>query len=228
MWKILKAELSYNRVKIILMYLFCAVCFVTIWIGVKFERNVVPLTMLIMLLPAITICLDSEAKRSKQNRFVLLISRPLRLESIDLARLLIPMVLWITVVILYLAMYEFHQSISKNVRTSPSLTQIIFLNGMVLIIMSLYYINKDLQTVFTARTPKVFLMMLWIVIYIVMLSPPFILSNFLGLFGHNLSIRELLLNVTVSPNALVILNLIGLLFSFISIILFKYRRSYIE
>lgn len=228
MWPVLKAELSYNRVKIFLMYLFCAVCFITIWIGVKYERNVTPLTMLIMVVPAITICLDSEAKRSKENRFIILISRPLRFQSIDLARLLIPVVLWMTVMILYLVMYGFHQSISHNARTSPSLTQIIFLNGIVLIIMSSYYINKDLRTSFTARTPKVFIVILWAVIYIVMLSPPFILSNFLGLFGRSLSIQEFLLNVSVSPIALVIVNSIGLILSMISIIVFRNRGSYIE
>jgi hypothetical protein len=228
MWQILKAELSYNRVKIILMYLFCAVCFITIWIGVKYERNVVPLTMLIMVVPAITICLDSEAKRSKENRFAFLISKPMRVQSIDLSRLLIPVVLWMTVMILYLVMYGFHQSISHNVRKSPSIIQIIFLNGVILTIVSLYYINKDLRTFFIARTPKVFIMIFWVVMYIAILSPPFILSDFLGLFGQNLSIQEFLLNVSESPNALLIFNLIGVVCSIISTIVFKYRSSYIE
>lgn len=228
MWQILKAELSYNSVKIISMYLFCSVCFVTIWIGVKFERNVIPLTMLIMVVPAITICLDSEGRRAKENRFVFLISRPLRLRSIELARLLVPVLLWMTVAMLYFAMHTVYQSIGQDARSSPSFGQIIFLNGVILILMSSYYINKDMRTLFTAKTPKVFIMILWIFLYIVMLSPPFILSNFSGLFGRNLSTQEFLLNVSVSPIALVIFNSMGLVLSMISIVVFRNRDSYIE
>ena len=228
MWKILKAELSYNRVKIILMYLFCAVCFVTIWIGVKFGSNVIPLTMLIMLVPAITICLDSEARRAKEKRFVFLISRPLRFRSIDLARLLVPVVLWMTVAMLYLVIYTVHQSISQDPRASPSFSQIILLNGVTLTLMSLFYISKDLRTLFTTRPPKAFIMIFWTAIYIVMLSPPFIVSNFLGLFGRNLSIQEFLQNVSEAPIALVIFNSMGIVLSIISIVVFRNRGSYIE
>lgn len=228
MWQILKAELSYNRVKIISMYLFCAVCFVTIWIGVKFERNVVPLTMLIMVVPAMTICLDSEGRRAKENRFVFLISRPLGLRSIELARLLVPVLLWMTVAMLYLVMHIVYQSVGQDARSSPSFVQIILLNGVILTLMSLYYINKDLRTLLTAKTPKVFIMILWVVIYIVMLSPPFILSNFFGVFGRNLSTQKFLLNVSVSSIALVIFNSIGFVLSMISVIVFRNRSSYIE
>ena len=71
-------------------------------------------------------------------------------------------------------------------------------------------------------------MFFWVAIYIAILSPPFILSNFLGLFGQNLSIQGYLLNFSEAPIALVIFNSIGIVLSMISMIVFKNRGSYIE
>jgi hypothetical protein len=47
MWEIIKAEFCYDKFRIMLIILFCIICFISIWYGVKWEQNKKPLIMLI-------------------------------------------------------------------------------------------------------------------------------------------------------------------------------------
>jgi len=63
MWRLLRTELNYDKNRILIIYVFCIICFITIWFGVKWERNRAPMTMLIMLVSTIMVDYSGEAKR---------------------------------------------------------------------------------------------------------------------------------------------------------------------
>ena len=68
MWRLIKAELNYDKNRILVVFVFCVICFITIWFGVKWERNRAPMTMLIMLVSTIMASYFGEAQRIAQKR----------------------------------------------------------------------------------------------------------------------------------------------------------------
>jgi|GEM_PF-5220048 len=49
MWRILKAEIITDKLRIMLIYFCAIICFVITWFGVSLDRNRAPLAMLIMV-----------------------------------------------------------------------------------------------------------------------------------------------------------------------------------
>ncbi|MFQ5630701.1 MAG: hypothetical protein ACE5I1_18170 [bacterium] len=96
MWRILKEELAYNKLLIFLMVAFCIACFVTIWFGVKWQRNRAPLTMLIMLVMTVVVGYSGVKNRIGQKRDRMYILLPLSLRQVGCTHLLYPLSIWLS------------------------------------------------------------------------------------------------------------------------------------
>ena len=68
MWRILKAEIINDKLRIVLVYIFSIIAFITIWYGVKWERNRAPLAMMMMVVATLILGFICEKKRIAQKR----------------------------------------------------------------------------------------------------------------------------------------------------------------
>ena len=100
MWRIIRAEFSYEKLRIMFIILFCIICFITIWYGVKWEQNRVPMIMLIMLVGTIAISFLNEKNRSLQKRDILYLTLPIVSRKVGFIHLLFPFFCWLSIVFL--------------------------------------------------------------------------------------------------------------------------------
>jgi hypothetical protein len=224
MWKILKAEISYDKFKILFFYGFCIACLVTIWFGVKWERNIAPMTMLIMLISLLAIVYSGEIKRIAQKRDCLHVALPIPLRQIGLAHLMFPFLIWISIVLMFFLSYLIVRPYDTVWPTNPNILQLLTLNGLVISVCAVALLSRDLRKVFIKKPARLAILLFWILIYIAALLPFYIVTNSFGLFGENTPLQILLVNLSVSP---VPFNIVGIVLSFISLEIFMRRKSYV-
>jgi len=225
MFRVLKAEIYYNKYIILISYFLSFVCFNIIWYEVKWERNRNPMTMLIMLCAVIVISFVAEKKRSIQKWDRLYITLPIILQRLGVMHLLFPFILWFGIVVLYYFAYFLAQSMSSSPLTIPSFLQILTLNGLILCVDALYLINRNLQKTLNNHLQKFIIIFIWLCTYIAALLPFYIITNIAGMFGENTSLQIFLDKMTHSPFWI---NIIGIALSVISYFQFLRRKSYIE
>lgn len=224
MWQVLHAELNNDRFRIALVYLFCIACFVTIWVGVKWERNRAPLTMLIMLVSTFIGSFGGEKQRHAHKRDRLHILLPLSLRRIGWVHLLYPFLIWISILLLFFTSYFVVQQISGHGLTKPSMPQLLTLNGLILTVNAVYLLYRDLRLTFTTKQQRFFIFLVWLMIYIAAFLPFYIVTNFFGWFGEHTPLQIFLNKLSVSP---VGFNVLGLLLSVMSLVIFTRRKSYL-
>lgn len=223
MWRLLKGEIRYDRLRIILVCLFCVACFVTIWYGVKWERNRAPLAMLMMLVSTIIIATFGEKNRFIQKRDRLHVSLPLSLTQIGAAHLIYPFLVWVSLVLLFYLTALLVQPFFAASLTKPTLPQLLSLNGLVMIVCAMYRLYHDLHLNFTNKQQRFMIFLFWFIVYIALLAPFYIVTNFFGLFGENTALQRMLMELSVSPAGF---NILGGLLWGISLWFFKRRKSY--
>ena len=228
MWHILKAEASYNKFTLFSFFSFCAVCFVIIWYGVKYEHNRVPLTMLIMLVSILNVVFIKDSKMLQDKRNRLYTSLPTSDVKIGLTRLIFPGLLWLSILFLYSLEYVVVKTISHHNLTILSFLQVIFLNGLIILVYTTYLIYIDLKSILTNKKFKPVIAIIWILIYIAAIIPLFVITDFWGLFGANKAVQGYILNLFNSAIGIVGFNILGLIFSGLSIAIFVKRNSYLE
>lgn len=225
MWRVLHAELNNDRFRIALVYAFCMACFVTIWFGVKWERNRAPLTMLIILVSTFIGGFGGEKQRNVQKRDRLHVLLPLSLRRIGWAHLLYPFLIWLSILLLFFVSYFVVQQISGHGLTQPSMLQLLTLNGLILVVNAVYLLYRDLRLSFTTKRQRFIVFLVWLMIYIAALLPFYIVTNFFGWFGEHTPLQIFLNKLSASP---VGFNALGLLLSAMSFIIFTRRKSYVS
>lgn len=102
MWRILKAEIIYDKVRIIIFLALSFWFFAAIWFGVKWERNRAPMTLLIMLIFTLSAVYAEEKIRIMQKRDRLHALLPVSLWRIGISHLVYPVIILISIVLLFL------------------------------------------------------------------------------------------------------------------------------
>ena len=225
MWRLLAAEINYNKYTILIASLISVVCFIAIWYGVHWERNRVPLTMLVMLVAVIMVVYAGEGNRVKQKRDRLHASLSVPLNRIGLLHQLLPLLIWLGILGVYFCAYFLSQSLSSTQLTKPSIMQLITLNGLLLTVNGAFLVNRDFRLVVERRAAKAAIYIFWFCIYIAVLSPFFIVMNFGGLFGENTALQRSLNSMISSPY---MVNVLGVMISIFSYQSFVKRNSFIE
>ena len=225
MWRIIKAEFSCEKFKIILTFLFCIICFVTIWYGVKWEQNRSPMIMLIMLVGTIAISFFNEKTRLLQKRDIMYLALPIASRKVGFVHLVFPFICWINIVLLFYVSALVIQPFTDMTLTIPSFLHISSLNGLILFVIGAYLLHRDLKAVFVKQSQKTIIFIIWLISYIATLLPFYIVTNFGDFFGENTPLQLLLLKLSTSP---ILINAFGLLISVVSYLVFIYRKSYVQ
>lgn len=225
MLRILKAEIINDKLRIILVYFFSIICFITIWYGVNWERNRAPLTMMMMLVATLMIGYTCEKKRIAQKRGRLYSSLPISTKQIGFFHLIYPFFAWLSIGVLYFLSYIIIKNLNSNILTIPSWLQMLTLNGMILIVNACYLLTRDLRIAFNKKYHRIFMSVFWVLIYLVALLPFYIMTNSFGAFGENTPLQIYLNEMSRSPIGI---NILGLILSGFSFYVFLHRKSYLE
>lgn len=225
MWRILKAEIITDKQRIVLVYIFSIISFITIWYGVKWERNRAPLAMMMMVVATLILGFICEKKRIAQKRGRLFGILPISTRQIGVFHLIYPFFAWVSIGILYFLIYILLQNFSIKILTTPSWLQVLSLNGMILIVNACYLLTRDLRIAFDKKYHRMFMSIFWVLIYLVALLPFYIMTNSFGAFGENTPLQSYLHEMSNSPIGI---NVIGLVLSGFSLCVFLRRKSYLE
>ncbi len=225
MWRILKAEISYDKVRIGLFFFFCLAAFLAIWFGVRWERNRIPMTLLMILILTLSAVYAGEKNRTIQKRDRLHVLLPVTLWHIGLSHFLYPILILSGIyLLLILSALVVHIFISHSL-TMPSSLHMLTLTGLILIVNAVILLHRDLRMTFTKKHQRFFVFLFWFLVYFGALLPFYVITNFFGLFGENTPAQRFLTRLLESPSGFL---LIGIFLSIISAIVFVKRKSYVE
>lgn len=225
MWKILKAEFSYERFKIILIYFFCLACFFAIWFGVKWERNRNPMTLLIMLMATFVATYSGEIPRIEQKRDRLHSQLPVSISQIGMAHLFFPVCIWFSIYALFHLTRLSTQLFYATPLSRPDFVQILMLNGMILFVNALFFLNRDFKAVTSNPVLKILTTVLFSVSMIGCILLFYIVTNTFNVFGENTWLQQRLHQALMAP---VWSNGLGLTFTILSLLIFNKRKSFIN
>lgn len=237
MWKILIAEIKHNRIITLIAYVY-AVCMILFlfYLSISHLEASVPIIMLVLLATPMLAGYAGDF-RTKQKRDRLHIVLPISANQLGIVRLIYPLVIWLTVLMIYLITMlllserisvEFPQSITR-LRSNPiSFEQLLSLNGWILIINAWYIIFVDFQVTSTNKTKQQLLLLLKNTLpFLAML--PFIIWLFIANhFRDQMSIADFLGDSMNSLVSIIGLNLCGLALSILSVRIFMHRSSYLN
>ena len=125
MWRIIRTEMQYDRLRIGLFLLFCLASFLAIWLGVRWERNRVPMIMLMVLVLSLSAVYAGEKNRVVQKRDRLHASLPVSLWRIGISHLLYPIIVLLCIYLLLFLSALAVQLFVDRPMTMPSLLQML-------------------------------------------------------------------------------------------------------
>ena len=225
MWPLLKAEILYDRFRFLIVFVFCLTCLVTIWFGVKRERNVSPMTMEILFISALAAVYAGEGSRIYNKKDRMHVSLPISLRKTGFSHLIYPIFVWIAILILYEVSYFVLEIVSGVSRTKPSLLHILTLSGLFLIVSAAVLLSRDLSKIYTKKSAQMMIYLIGYLFYMGALLPFFIITNFFGAFGENTRLQSQMSSLSESPSVFLLL---GIVLSFASVFVFMRRRSYVQ
>ena len=227
MWKLMWTESLYNRMVLTFTFTLSLVCFVVVWFGVKYEQNHVAFFMLILLIGSLSVHFTSEGKRSKEqrNRFHGIL--PIQHINVYATRLLLPILTWINVAVFLLLTHGILQFFSPVSLALPSAKQLFSINGLILIVSAAYLINIDMKTAFSHGLFKVLAFIIWLIFYVAALTPFFILTDFVGIFGQHTPLQRALFSFLSSTSGSLSLTLLGLILVSIGLFVFTRRKYFV-
>lgn len=225
MWHLIKAEMKYDRLRIGIYLFFCMAAFLTIWLGVKWERNRVPMIMLMVLVLSISAVYAGEKNRIIQRRDRLHASSPVSLWKVGMTHLLYPLfVLSFVYAALFLSVLLSRPLVSYDL-AMPSLAHILTLTGLVLIVNGVILLQRDLRATFTRQPQRFLIFIFWFVVYTGALVPFYVVTDFFGLFGEDSPAQTFLTQLLELPAGFIAA---GLLLSLASLLVFVKRKSYAD
>jgi hypothetical protein len=201
------------------------VTFLTIWLGVKWERNRVPLIMLMVLVLSLAAVYAGEKTRSIQKRDRLHVLFPVSLWKIGMTHLFYPViVLLIMYFLLFVSVLVARPLINYSL-PMPSSAHMLTLTGLVLIVNAVILLHRDLRMIFSRKPQRFLIFVFWFVVYIGALLPFYVVTNFLGVFGENTPAQNFLTGLLESSTGFMAG---GLLLSALSLVVFVKRKSYVD
>lgn len=225
MWRILKAEILYDRSRLLTVSVFCLTCLVIIWFGVKWERNVSPLTMLVLFISALVAVYAGEQSRISNKRDRMHVSLPVSLWETGFSHLIYPVCVWMAILLLYQVASIVLEFFSGTTRLKPSFSQILTLSGLFLIVNATVLLSRDLSKIFTKKSQQIMIYMTGYLLFIGALLPFYIVTNFFGAFVENTRLQSFISALSESPAGFLLL---GVCLSLLSTLVFLKRRSYVR
>jgi len=229
MWHLLKTELSYHKVEIMVFTSLGLVGLianiVTGWQNIDVDLPGVRSLMAVGIMVACFVRLISYTKEKKDRYHT---SLPLPVRRIGLSRLLYIISIWICFVILFWIS-------SSAIRPYPLdkiILETLTMSGFILMANATLFIYRDLFRFSFGSIRKsgfrifnvVMILLGYILFYIIFAVgiPYFSFLRRINLFKENFH------NVASSPYAVIVFNLLGIGLTIMSVILFARRKSYLE
>jgi hypothetical protein len=225
MWRIIKAELKNDSWRLCLFLSLSFVAFLTIWLGVKWERNRIPMIMLMVLVLTMAAVYAGEAKRTEQKRDRLHLVLPVSLWKIGLTHFLYPVIVLAAIYFFLILSVLASRSLVTYELNMPSFSHMLTLTGLVLFSNAVILLHRDLRMTYTGKRQRFFIFLFWFVVYFGGLVPFYVVTNFFGLFGENTRTQYFFVRLLESPSGFL---LAGLLFSVLSFAMFVKRKSYVD
>jgi hypothetical protein len=217
--------MSYDRLRIGLFLFLCIVAFLTIWLGVKWERNRVPMIMLMALVLSLSAVYAGEKNRTIQKRDRLHVLFPVSLWQIGVTHLFYPFIVLSFIYLLLFVSVLTARCFVNYPLTMPSLAHMLTLTGLVLIVNAVILLHRDLGMAFSRKPQRLLIFVFWFVVYIGALLPFYVITNFLGVFGENTRAQNFLARLLEMPTGFMAA---GLLLSVLSLMVFVKRKSYVD
>jgi hypothetical protein len=226
MWKLIKAELSYNK-NALLIGLLCSILFFVYFLSVKFkhEEKGFIFMMILLLIPggiAAGILAGMGARRYREKRERLFALLPVSLKRIALARTLLPLLLWIGIVILFWITILIFRLYSIELRM---VWIMLALNGLFLGIIPTEFMQHDVQYYFMRKSQKI---LWWSLILFRVLASLITLSLISEIMEILQPLRPLADYVFFSPWGVLGLNVFAVLVIYLGVVVFEKRKSYAE
>lgn len=225
MWRLLKAELSYDRLRISLFLLFCVASFVSIWLGVRWERNRVPMIMLMVLVLSLSAVYAGEKNRIMQKRDHLHALLPVSLWHIGISHMAYAIFVLLCVYLLLFLSAQVVQPFVDQSLTMPSPAHLLTMTGLVLIVNAVILLHRDLRMMSASKPLRLLIFAFWFVVYFGALLPFYVVTNFFGVFGEDTPAQHFLSRLLESPIGFLA---VGLLLSGLSFMVFVKRKSYVD
>jgi hypothetical protein len=200
-------------------------CLLVIWFGVKWERNVSPMTMLILFVSTLVAVYAGEESRINNKRDRMHVTLPFSMWTIGFSHLIYPIFIWIAILILNNVVYFVLEFISGSTRSIPSSAQILTLSGLFLIVNATVLLSRDLSKIFTKKYQQIIIYMTWYLLFIGALLPFYVATNFFGAFGEKTRLQAFVNSLSESPTGFLLLG-VGL--SALSVFVFMRRNSYVQ
>jgi len=178
-----------------------------------------------MLVGAILMSFINEKTRLLQKRDIMYFTLPIASRKIGFVHLLVPFIYWVSILLVFYIASRAIQPFTKIILTTPSILQLLTLNGLILFVIAAYLLHRDLMAVFIKQSQKTIISIFWLISYIAVFLPFYIVTDFGGAFGENTPFQLLLLKLSISP---IWINVLGFLLCGISYYTFSSRKSYVQ
>lgn len=221
--RLLKAEIGYDRWRIGLFLLFCVASFLSIWFGVKWERNRIPMIMLMVMVLTLSAVYSGEKIRIVQKRDRLHALLPVPMWHVAVSHLLSPVLILLCVYILLFLTALCVRPFIGRPPAVPSPAQMLTLTGLVLIVNAVILLHRDLRMTFGGKPLRFFIFLFWFVVYVGALVPFYVVTNFFGVFGEDTPAQHFLVRLLELPAGFLAA---GVLLSALSLGVFIRRKSY--
>ncbi len=228
MWKLLKAQIVYNKIVLVIGYLIVISAYIPFVVqGWEEVDNSFPAIRAVMMTATTLIFLFNVIRlhREKRDRFHHTLS--LNIWELGISRLLQLILFWISLLILVLLAFVLRPSIFDL----KILWDLLSLTGFVLVMNAAPYIYRDLSYCFHAKSKKVVL----VIVYTLMIMAGYLLFMLFIVSAESISLsNELVLVKNDFSNFIntfmgaFFFNLCGIILSVISLFVFSKRKTYTE
>ena len=228
MWKILKAQLQYNKIILIISYLIFLSVYVSFVVqGWQELDNSFPALRAVLMATTAMLFLFSIIKlhREKRDRFHHILA--LNIWQLGISRVLQIMAFWLSLLLLVLFVFVLRPSIFDL----KILWDLLSLTGFVLVLNAAPFIYRDLSYCFQAKSQKVVL----VIVYALMILAGYLLFMLFVVSAESISLSSdlVLLKKNFSSfintfKGAVFFNLCGIIFTGISLYIFSKRKTYTE
>lgn len=228
MWKILKAELNYYY-KLPLIITGCIIVWLfiafSIWGKSHLEEDLLSFMIVAMSVTAVSwFSMVVNKLTTKRERFFA--GLPVSTGLIGISRLLIVIVFWLMIVLCFFLTLLI---LRPEIKAGDIFWKIISFNGVILFFNADYTLSRDLYYCITRKDkiqgihidllPTVFLPLMNALVLLYFAIP--------HAFHFSLPLREQLVNAIFSPGGAILLNIVGLGLSYLSVVVFVRRRSFL-
>lgn len=229
MWKILKAELSYNKYVLVIPY--GVVLYVIIanvsqgWSNVELNLPGVRAMMVVAAAVIFLFSIVTFFKEKRERYFTLL---PLSIRQIGISRLLFLITVWLSFILLFW--------ISTLTVTPYQLSTILWgtlsLTGFILMANAYIFIHRDLKFCSSGKFQKILITFFYPIMIIIGYLLWYLLFAvpvpYFEFFKPLNTLNEEFSNISTSLMGFSIFIVLGMSFTVLSVFVFKRRRSYLE